>query len=324
MLMTQEPLWQQANALATHIVRRSPRILGQIKHRRSQFQGRLLRHWGRSLDLYCLTLDHASELGVSINRHASQPRDPLTQVLTQIHARACRAADEVHCLVEVGHAHGALKPARLLYELAVVGYVLGEYGRQPEQNDLVDRYLAHHDTATFKAMEAYQEHVEALGQHPFSKEEVDEARQAAEAAKQRFGRSIGKQLGWADPLPGDKQKSTQDLAKLAGIAHLHPYFEWASAETHAGAQGVALNTVATRRGPALRAGPSVEGIADPASLALLCLYHCTLALVLHWRPQLGEQAWIHLQVVEELRKRTDTALGAAHLKADRLPLIGTN
>ncbi|MGR4883973.1 DUF5677 domain-containing protein [Streptomyces sp. LARHCF249] len=321
--MNEEQLRQDAEALATRIVRNVPKDLRRSERRRSQFRSGLRRHWGRSLDLYSLTLNHAHELGAAINQHAPRPRDPLTDVLTQIHARACRAADEVHCLLEAGHGHGALKPARLLYELAVVAYVLGNYSRQAQYGDLVDRYLAHHDSVAFKSMETYQKHVEALGQHPFSDEEVAEARQAAENAKQQFGKSIGRQFGWADPLPGERQKNTEDLAKLAGIAHLHPYFEWASAETHAGAQGIAMNTVGTRSGPVLRAGPSVEGIPEPASLALLCLYHCTIALGVHG-PQLAEPVLMHLMVVEELRKRTDAALGAAHLKAERRPLIATN
>ncbi|MFE7804803.1 DUF5677 domain-containing protein [Streptomyces sp. NPDC057430] len=317
--MNEEEFLKQAEVLVAREIRRAHENLARGDRRRTLIRRRLRRHWGRSLDLYRLTLDYARELGTEVNRQAPTPRDPLTTVLTQIHARGCRVADEVHCLLEAGHAHGALKPARLLYELAVVAYTLADYGRRPEHDDLLDRYLAHREVVSCKAMTAYQNHAAALGQHPYPDEEMDEARRAAEAAKEKFP-GVGGQFGWAAPLPGSKGKTTEDLAQLAGIGHLHPYFEWASAETHAGAQGVALNTVRTRRGEVLRAGPSIDGIVDPASLALLCLHHCTVALARGWRPELGPEVWLHVLVVEQLRARTDTALGAVHLKTELPPL----
>ncbi|MFH8575735.1 DUF5677 domain-containing protein [Streptomyces zaomyceticus] len=323
--MTDDEFRRHVEALVAREVRRAPRVFARRWRRRDQFRSGLRRHWGRGLDLYHLTMEFARELGAAINQATPQPRDPLAAVLMQIHARSCRAADEVHCLLEAGHAQGALKPARLLYELAVVAYVLGEYGRLPEHADLVDRYVAHHDVVAYKSMETYQRHAETLGQHPFTADEMMLAKEVSNEAKAKHGNSIGRQFGWADPLPGDpKQKSTQDLAKLAGIAHLHPYFEWASAETHAGAQGIAMNTVSTRRGAVLRAGPGVDGIAEPASLALLCLYHCTVALAAYGSSHCGEEVLMHIQVVERLRARTDTALGIAHMKASARPLIATN
>ncbi|MEH0415990.1 DUF5677 domain-containing protein [Streptomyces sp. B21-083] len=319
-----EQLQELVTRLAADAIRRAPRTLGRISRRRHGFQSRLRRHWGRSLDLYELTLHRARELGAELSRTADPAEcDALTYVLTSIHARACRVADEVHCLLTVGHGQGALKSARVLYELAVVSMALSEYGRQPGHEDLVDRYLAHADVIQFKAMKVYQEHAPDLGQEPFSPEEVEAAEHASETAKAQYGKVIGQQFGWAANLPGAPGKTTEGLAAVVGIAHLHPYFDWASAESHGGAHGVSLNTVDTRRGAMLMAGPSVDGLVTPASLSLICLHHCTLSLVVHGQAEPDLAALVMLQVVDKLRARTDAALKAAHEKGPQLPLVGS-
>ncbi|MFJ3728710.1 hypothetical protein ACIPYQ_39940 [Streptomyces sp. NPDC090045] len=81
-----------------YTVRRAPRTLGWIMRRRQLFGRRLRRHWGRSLDLCLLTFNYAEAVGSGVNQSTRAPGDMVTSALIQLHAGACRAADEVHCL----------------------------------------------------------------------------------------------------------------------------------------------------------------------------------------------------------------------------------
>lgn len=318
--MNEEQLQRIIDDHTAYTVRRAPRTLGRIMRRRQLFERRLRRHWGRSLDLCLLTFNYAEAVGSGVNQSMPVPGDMVTSALIQLHARACRAADEVHCLLAAGHGQGAMKPVRLLYELAAVASVIGAHGRSPGHEDLVERYYAYEDYAAFRAMQIHQRYADELGQEPFPADEVEEARLASEAAVDTYGKVIKGQLGWAAGLLGDI--NTEALAKLAGLAHLHPYFEWASAETHAGAQGMRLNMVETRRGPVLQTGPSVAGLVEPADLAVQFLCHITAALVEHSLPECDKELWFHLAVLHKLQMRTHDALEAAHHKTRDLPLIG--
>lgn len=320
----QEQLLRIIDGMTATTIRRAPRTLHRLVRRRQGFERRLRRHWGRSLDLCLLTFAQAEEIGSELSRLTPSPCDMVTAALIQLHARACRAADEVYCLLSAGHGQGAMKPARLLYELAAVMSVIGAHGRSPGHEDLVERYYAYEDYTGFRAMQTYQKYAADLDVEPYPDEEVEMARQASQAALDRFGPAIKNQLGWAaGPLTSaGALVNTQGLASLADLAHLHPYFEWASAETHAGAQGMRLNRADTRRGPVLQTGPSVVGLADPAYLAVQFICHITHALVEHSRPEPGSEFWLHIAVLHKLQGRTHAALEAALRRTRDLPLIG--
>ncbi|MFD3700716.1 DUF5677 domain-containing protein [Streptomyces sp. NPDC058646] len=322
--MDQEQLLRIIDGMTAATVRRAPRTLQRVVRRRQMFERRLRRHWGRSLDLCLLTFAQAEELGSELSRLTPTPCDMVTAALIQLHARACRAADEVYCLLSAGHGQGAMKPARLLYELAAVTSVIGAHGRSPGHEDLVDRYYAYEDYTGFRAMQTYQKYASELGMEPYPEEEVEEARQASQAALDRFGPIIKQQIGWAaGPLSSvGAHVNTEGLASLAGLAHLHPYFEWASAETHAGAQGMRLNRAETWRGPVLQTGPSVVGLVDPAYLALQFICHVTHAVIEYSQPKPESEFWVHVAVMHKLQIRAHAALEAAHRKTRDLPLIG--
>ncbi|WP_328762554.1 DUF5677 domain-containing protein [Streptomyces sp. NBC_00272] len=320
--MDQEELQRIIDRMTAKAVRRAPQTLRRMVRRRQLFEGRLRRHWGRSLDLCQLTFAHAEAVGAELSQLTPAPCDMVTAALIQLHARACRAADEVHCLLSAGHGQGAMKPVRLLYELAAVARVIGAHGWSPGNEDLVERYYGHEDHTAFRAMQIFQRYAEDLGVEPYPDEEVEDARRASQDAIDRFGPGIKNQLGWAAGPIGNAPANTQALAALAGLAHLHPYFEWACAETHAGAQGMQLNRVETRRGPVLQTGPSVAGLVDPADLAVQFIGHITHTLIEHSRPEPEPELWVHLAVLHQLQARTHDALESAHLRTRDLPLIG--
>ncbi|WP_404870068.1 hypothetical protein ACI1MP_31415 [Kitasatospora griseola] len=108
-------LQRTVDSLTTAVLRRAPKTVPRISRRRHAFERGLRRHWGRGLGLYHLTLDQARELGSEINRVVEPAeRDQVFQVLTRLHARACRIADEVYCLLGSGHGDGAMNGAAAL------------------------------------------------------------------------------------------------------------------------------------------------------------------------------------------------------------------
>src|SRR3712207_5473713 len=95
-------------------------------HRRqaAAFEKRLAARWRAGLDLYETILGLAYDAGARFNRrhrvHAAEANDLVFEVLTHLHARACRTASEVLALLKTGHATGAHARWRTLHEIAVV------------------------------------------------------------------------------------------------------------------------------------------------------------------------------------------------------------
>lgn len=205
--------------------------------------------------------------------------DYVFEALGRLSARACRIAEEVLVLLKAGYGQGALARWRALHEVAIVADVIAEYG-----DECAERYFAHEGVESWRAMQEYQEHAAALGQEPYSDEEVESARQQYEALLERYGRSFAGPYGWAQEAVAakDARYARRDVTFSAleasvGTPHMRPYYRMASHGVHANPKGVTWtpDLLPTDRALVLLTGPSPAGLADPGHSTLASLTRVT-------------------------------------------------
>ena len=177
-----------------------------------------------------------------------------------------------------GFESGATARWRSLHDIAVVCFVLRE---APEQ--IAERYLAYSHMERWADVRNYQKHAAALGRKPYTDDEVEAARTAANEVVAQWGRTMQEPNGWAAPLfPDAKSIYFSQLEELAGLGHLRPFYRLGNHYVHAGPRASILN-MRDEEGPDSRrlitAGPTVMGdIAETCHGAMISLEQATAAL----------------------------------------------
>jgi hypothetical protein len=99
-----------------------------------------------------------------------------------------------------------------------------------------------------KDMREYHRHCRTVGYEAFTDEEVEEQhRQAAETKTEYGAREFERPYAWASPLFGGRAPRFDELEERAGLAHLRPFYSWASYDIHAMSTGTGLNMLPGER-----------------------------------------------------------------------------
>lgn len=260
--------------------------LKMLDELRARAPAMLAERWGEALNLVEMILVIAQEAGGEFNRQhrpqAIEENDLTFDVLTQLHARACRTASEALALLRSGHADGALSRWRTLHEIAAVAIFIAERGQ-----DVAERYLLHEFIESYRAAEEYQKHCARLGQTPFDLAEMEKFKQEYDRLQSRYGDSYPGKYGWAsDALRADDPSFRgrvifEHIEQAAGISHLRPYYRMASHPIHAGPKGLSVSLGDMKTRSILLAGRSNAGLADPGHCTCISLLQTTIALLNH-------------------------------------------
>src|SRR5215208_4542687 len=113
-----EALHESVPRVTAELIRTAPRMLRWHRRHQRAFERRLRKHWGKALDLYFSVAVSAEEARATFDSTqrpgAVEHQDFVFEALSGLHARACRTAFEVHCLLSSGFPKGALSiPAAL-------------------------------------------------------------------------------------------------------------------------------------------------------------------------------------------------------------------
>ncbi|TCC10894.1 DUF5677 domain-containing protein [Kribbella soli] len=303
-------------SVAATLIRTSPRMLREHRIRAGRFERHLQRYWGKALDLFYSILVCAEEAGREFDERNSpatrEAGDDVFEVLTGLHARAIRTAGEVYALLTQGFPLGALARCRTLHELAVTAVVIAEFGRMPEYPDLAQRFISHRVIARVADAEVYQTNAAALGEDPFSEEQMNAWRSEREALISQYGTDFKKDYGWAIPLFGFAPNFRQ-LEERAGLDHLRGYYRWASHEVHSGSRGWSLNTFERVDGSLYRlTGRTIEGFTEPGTMAITSLVQTMTFLLTSGNDEaLSPRDLVGCTAVKLLAERCDEAFLAA-------------
>jgi hypothetical protein len=261
----------------TSLQRSAPRLVKSIGADQKRLEKAMLKVWGHADQASIASNYIGYEIGADIARSHLQP-GPKMRALLGAHGRALRTGSEVRRLAMSGFSDGASARWRSLHELAVLVDVLAK-----SDDKISERYLAFARIESWWDMRTFQEHADTLGHHPFSDEDVDSARAAAEEVTKRWGIEMDRPHGWAFPLfPNQKAVRFTDLESLAGLSHMRPYYRLGNHHIHSGPRAGELNygDVTSRGTPAITVGATVFGdIAETCHGAMISVHHATANLV---------------------------------------------
>ena len=315
-----EAIWGEAIdttavGLAHTLTKNGPQMLTEHAAQRGDFERRLLDRWRPALDLFEMVLvactEAGSDLHDSLNAEGGPASDHPTKlhVLTLLHARACLVANEVFALLRTGFAVGALARWRTLHEIAVIAFLLGE-----QDEALANRFLLHRYVERWKEAQCYQENCVALGQQPFTDEQMDGFFGDYEAVVGQYEQGYKEDWGWSKPLfQSPKHKPNfDDMEKLAGLGHNKPYVKFSHHAIHSGASGALDILELHGGGNVMLAGPSNAGLSEPGHGTLIALHQVTVALLLDGPNEVLVDDLLALKGIAHLLGEAGATFGACH------------
>jgi hypothetical protein len=186
--------------------------------------------WGNQLSDLGLLIELCQNIGSKFHRSYLSEKSGLysarSEVLTKLHIRGCRIAEEVLVLMTQGFAEGALARWRLLFEITVIATLISE-----ADESLAERWLAHEAIDQKKAMDKHHEYVTTLGLEPTEFPETNRISRDYNSAIKKYGDSFGSDYGWSagqlefsnrptfkDLQSGAKQQAMAYYVKLANLA----------------------------------------------------------------------------------------------------------
>jgi Family of unknown function (DUF5677) len=260
------------NEWASGLLADPPASLANRRSERASFEARLLGRWGRALDLFELTTEHALQTSVWVRQNLcdQDPSPARSEALIRLHARALSIAQEVHVLLKSGYATAAYARWRTLYEVQIVFDTLAA-----ADNSLSDRYLRH-DVVEQRQDMFLARSLDPENDHGPETDPIDLFSQLGS----ELGESFLKPYGWAAPLFGHAPKFS-DLEKRAlDIPSLRLDYRFASRGVHANPGGVLRNIQSPDVDESyVWAGPSNAGLSIPARQSLLVLHLLTVSLI---------------------------------------------
>lgn len=245
------------------------------------FKERLEMRWGKALGklrmLLAIVMEWAQGAFERKQRRSDRRLPHLDDVLLRLHVRACQVTHEIIVLLENGYADGAMARWRTLHEIAITAAVIAKFG-----DEIAERYVHYQIVESHKAAIAFEQNHQALGFTPISKRQLERIQRDFEKAKERFGKAFGDEYGWAaHHIGGVKKKriTFADLEAEAGDAMMRSPYKMASYNVHASPKGVYFKMGTVDGSPALLAGASNAGLAEPGQHTAVSLVGITLLLI---------------------------------------------
>ncbi len=251
----------------------APGALAEWASMRRGFERRLRRTWRKPFDRLEMLITIARESGEqhltdTLNSECQEfVKDSnalqLIDALVRLHARACRVASEIACLLRGGFADGAIARWRSLHEIAVIGMFLTQ-----AKGDVPERYLAHGTVERFKRAKQYQQHSKALRQKPYSAKQMRKFESECNASVAKYGIAFKSEYGWASSALASKRPTFADIEENLDMDKWRPYYSMACSGVHAGSQSLFWSLgIPESSDLEVLAGASNTGLADPG--------HCT-------------------------------------------------
>jgi len=299
----------QADLAYDYLLHRTASMLRDGRGIRRGFEKRLYKRWRRGIDLLDAYLMIAAEAGEAFNRtyreEAARTDDHLFEALIRLQARAVQVGREVLSLLCAGFADGGHARWRTAHEIAVVANFLKSRGRETAR-----RYLEHQVVESYKAMMQYEEYADRLQYEHYSAEEYSHAKSLKESLCARYGEEFQGQYGWAAAALCKRNPRFFDIEQASGMDHLRPYYRMASHNVHAGAKGIMFRLGVSDGLDLLLAGPSNQGLADPADGVARSVMQATVPMLVT-RPDIDNLA------TAKIMMRYVTEIGEAFLEAHR-------
>jgi hypothetical protein len=228
----------------------------------------------------------------------------LLWVLTHLHARGCRIAEEALILLKAGYGLGAYSRWRALHETVVVGAFIRQQG-----GESATRYLDHIDVDRWLGLRAASQSGRIT---PEEQNALGAMQPRIDQLVASYGKGFLGDYGWAgDPSPGDR--GFRAIEKATDFGHLRFDYRQASAAIHAGAAQILNPPDAECTGSTLLVGPSLVAIATPAHAVALSLVVASATLITATETSAG--AFV-LHAMSDIASRVGDVLVAAETEVE--------
>jgi hypothetical protein len=297
------------------IVKRNRSVeIATINKEREAFEKRLNQFWRVPIERLEYLIDTAQRIGADVNLEqrplAAKENDLVFEVLTRLHARACKTAHEVLVLIKAGFADGAHARWRTLHEISVISNFIAQHG-----NDVAERYLLHQHVVSLKAAKQNNEFNKRLGVRRVPAKELKAQESIVTKLKARFGPEFANDYGWAAGALASSNPRFSNLEEAVGYDHWRPYYKMASYSVHAGPKGVYFSLGLKGNEEIMLAGASNAGFTDPAQGTAISLHQITGALIL-LKPNVDSLIWV--QVLQRLAEDVGTAFFEKQNRQDEI------
>ena len=290
---------ESANIFVQELRRRlRSRVKAGLKDRK-RFEKTRVKLWNKPFELLEFFLLVVIEIGGNFNDHyretAAKEGDLLFEVLTRLHARACKTGSEVMVLMRSGFADGAHARWRTLHEIAVVSIFIAKHGKA-----VAERYVDHDIIDSYKSAVQHQKYFEAMCLESIPEQEFEQVKTAYEDTVRRYGSAFKGDYGWAASVLGKERPLFTDIEANVDRQNLHrsprqaeyappreaelerwrPYYKMASRSVHANIKGITKSLgLPPGEEHILLAGASDVGFADPGHGTAISLLQITTTML---------------------------------------------
>lgn len=255
-------------------------MLDEHRLRRISFESRLLLRWRKPINLLralqVIALESGEEFYKEVNTSVVSDEPDKIKALISIHARACRIADEILCLLSGGFPDAAFARWRTLHELSVLSFFISK-----NDNELAQRYLDYSAIDSYKEMKGYISYQNTLGLEPLDEKTIESLEHKKNNLVMKYGRNYSKKYGWAANVLSDNNPTFRKIEEWVGLDYFRPYYKLACNNIHSGAKGNFYNLgLIENDGNVLLCGSSNYGLADAGQNTAISLQQiCTVILI---------------------------------------------
>ena len=286
----------------------APTATEEFRQTRARFEEDLSKYWHEPLDLLELFIQAVTEAQIgfirSFHDDAVASKDEVHNALTRLLGRGCLVARAILALLRGGYADDAHARWRSLHELAVTAIVISDNGQE-----LAERYMLHAAIERHKLASDLQKFQSFIGVNTIPPEEFEKNQLERDNLVKRFGKSFGRDFGWAACLFGGKAPTMRDIERSVGFDHLRVLYRLSSHNVHANAQGTIYKLgLDLYDGEAHLVDSSIMGLHIAGQSTALSLFLIAFAL-LNTKPTEANQ--VAMGVLEHLTNEVGEAFGLA-------------
>ena len=239
---------------------------------RTQFEKNLNTYWGRPLNLLELFIQAVTEASVEFTRahhdEAVASDDEVHNALTRLLGRGCLVARATLTLLRGGYPDDAIARWRSLHELAITAIIIGEHGQE-----LAERYMLHAAVESYKLASDFPALEAMVGRDALPPGEFEKLKAERDRLVERFGKSFGRDLGWAACIFDGKVPTMMQIEKRVGLQDLRALYRWASDNVHPSVLGTMSKLgLDLHKDEAHLVLPSMTGLAPPGGLTAMSLF----------------------------------------------------
>lgn len=270
-----------AALLLRNIKRNVNRDIKRMSEYQKGFEKRLIKKWGEPLShlevFIQQCLSEGNDFNKKFRKKAAKENDYLFEVLTRLHGRSCKIANEILVLLRSGYSDGGHARWRTLHEIAVISMFIKDHGQA-----LAEKYLDYEIVENYREASEYQENCYKLGYEPLSDVELDIVKKRKNEIALKYGNDFLGNYGWTADILSKRERNFRSIEDKVNMGHMYSWYKLTCNNVHSGPKSIRFKLGLFEKGSEviILAGPTNYGLADPGQSCAISLSQVTTTLLL--------------------------------------------